>query len=103
MTASAARAGQIPLFAIGRAASVASVSRDEFGMLRRTVERTTDQLGRDIAAVARDLARFRTEHDRQHQADTTARLATRRWLIGTIIAALVALEAPIFFLVAHVR
>lgn len=103
MTASAAIAGQIPLFAIGRAASVASVSRDEFGMLRRTVERTTDQLGKDIAGVGRDLDRFRREHAEQHAADASARVVTRRWLVGTFIAALVALEAPLFFLVAHVH
>lgn len=80
-----------------------SVSRDEFAMLRRTVQRTTDQLGRDIAAVSRDLARFRREHAEQHQADESSRIATRRWVIATIIAALVALEAPIAFLVAHVH
>jgi len=38
-------------------------------------------------------------HEREH----AARVVSRRWLVATGIAAFVALETPVFYIVSHVR
>ena len=100
------------------------VTRAEFGMLREMVNdnaRRLDEIDRsgtrgvgalsvqvaevikDVADVRRDLSAFRHEHAEQHQAEQSARTVTRRWLIGTLIAAFVAIEGPLTYLIAHLR
>jgi hypothetical protein len=72
------------------------VTRGEFGMLRT-------QVREGIGRLERELATFRRDHEQQHAAELKSRTMGRRWLIATIIAALVALEAPIFYIVGHVH
>lgn len=101
-----------------------TVTRAEFSMLRGMVTDlsarldTIDQSGtrgvgalgvqiaeviKDVATVSTDLARWRQEHELQHDREQAARVTGRRWLVATVIAAVVAVESPVLYLVAHVH
>lgn len=94
------------------------VSRAEFGMLAATVSEnarrldTIDQGGtRGVGVVQQqlmdlkgDVTELRTRfeaHEGDHKDEAKARLSSRRWAWSTAIAALVAVEAPLLYLIAH--
>lgn len=99
------------------------VTRDEFAMLRDTVrtnearldgiDRGTGGVGalavqiaevvKDLATLKLDLDSFRKDHAWQHDQETRNRVSTRRWLIGTVIAALACIEVPLFYVIAHLH
>lgn len=104
--------------------SADTVSREEFAMLRDQVAANAGRLDaidrggtrgvgalsvqiteviKDVSGVQRDLADFRRDHAEQHDREQAARVVTRRWLIGTIIAGFVALEAPLAVVVTHLH
>jgi hypothetical protein len=56
-----------------------------------------------VRDVDRELRDFRAEHQRQHEDEARARVTSRRWLIGTLIAVIAVIESPLIYLVAHVR
>jgi len=58
---------------------------------------------KDVGQVGAELERFRSEHERLHEREHAARVVSRRWLVATGIAAFVALETPVFYIVSHVR
>ncbi|HEV2317351.1 MAG TPA: hypothetical protein VGV89_07240 [Thermoplasmata archaeon] len=99
------------------------VSREEFAMLRDAVQTTAVRLDaidrgtggigalavqvaevvKDLAALKLDLDSFRRDHAWQHDQETRNRVSTRRWLIGTVIAALACIEVPLFYVIAHLH
>ena len=94
------------------------VSRAEFDMLRGQVDAnaqrldTIDQSGtRGVGVVQQqlmdlkgDLTELRTRfdaHETGHKEEEKARVSARRWAWSTAIAALVAIKAPLLYLIAH--
>ncbi len=87
------------------------VTRREVDMLRTDISETKKAiedlrsgnstvavLGMQISTITRDLLELKTDmavrftkHEEIHQADESARTASRRWMIGTVISMLVAL------------
>jgi hypothetical protein len=59
-----------------------------------------------VAEVIKDVSDMRREldeHGKQHQAEAAARQSGRRWLVGSAIALVAAVEGPLLFLVTHVH
>lgn len=85
-------------------------SRAEFRDLARRVNdmnkqgsRPVVQLAATVAKIARDLADLKRQfeaHERARLERRAERIATRRWVIGTCITALVALVAVIGLLLS---
>lgn len=70
------------------------------------MERETDRtrrIGQDVTELGHDLAAFRREHESIHERDIEARRARARWIITVLIAGLAAIEAPLAYIVAHMR
>src|SRR5260370_41282915 len=94
-------------------------SREEFHMLRaaiadnaRRIEQTQTTangiavLSTQLAEVIKDVATVALDqqaHAREHQAERASRTSARRWAIATGVAALAAVEAPLAYLIGHVR
>jgi hypothetical protein len=99
------------------------VSREEFAMLRDQVN-AVDAGTRGMGAVAvqlteviKDVSDVRLElrqdvrelrddlagHRREHETEERARVAGRRWMIATVVAALVAIEAPLGYVITHLH
>lgn len=89
----------------GRAADV--VDRVELDRLVRRIDamdatgtRGLAVLAVQVQEIAKDLAR----HEVMHQNEAAARAATRRWLVGAVIAVIAAVDGPVVtVLLAHYR
>lgn len=97
-----------------------AVSRPEFDMLRQAVSENArrldsiDQSGtrgvgvvqQQITDLAKDVAGLQVKfdkHESEHGQSERDRRSSRRWLVTSGIALLVALEGPLAYLVVHVR
>jgi hypothetical protein len=63
-------------------------------------------LGVQMAEVIRDVQDLRMElrdHRDEHKDTERARISGRRWTVTTILAALILLEAPIGYIIAHLH
>jgi hypothetical protein len=94
------------------------ISREEFAMLRDQVtenQRRLDAIDASgtrgvgviavqVAEVIKDVADLRQDmrdHQRGHEKENQSRSSARRWAWGFGLAALAAIESPLFWLLAH--
>lgn len=96
------------------------VTRGEFEMLRQLAADNARRLEaidvsgtRGVGVVqvqltdlAKDLASLASRmdhHDKEHMQDQRDRAAGRRWMAGTVIGFLAAIEVPLGWLIAHLH
>jgi hypothetical protein len=74
------------------------VTREEFRQLMRRVDMIDTSGTRGVAVLAvqiQDLAKDFSRHEEKHDRQELARAASRRWLIGAVIALVAAVDGPI--------
>jgi hypothetical protein len=68
-----------------------------------TLSSQVAELSKDVAELKANVDHRLNDHEHQHDKEAAARVVSRRWLIGTAIAFLVAIEGPISYIVVHLK